>query len=89
MNQQDFVARQLNFTLDPIELQDYYQTVKSNFEHLHWTWAKNHIHIDDVAAAECVEPKNTLMHGWMMQSNMVDRTIPPSMLKTRYPTTDW
>jgi hypothetical protein len=79
----------LNFTLDPIELMHYYNTVKSQYSHLNWTWANNSIHLDNVAADECTEASQTLMHGWMMQSNMADSTLPPSMLKTKHPTIDW
>jgi hypothetical protein len=79
----------LNFTLDPVELMDYYNIVKTQYDHLHWTWAKNSIHLDDVAASECVEISQTLMHGWMMQSNMADTNLAPSMLKTKHATVDW
>lgn len=79
----------LNFTVDPAELVDYYTTVKTQYSHLNWTWDNNSIHLDDVAAGECVEKSQTLMHGWMMQSNMADPTMPPSMLKTKHPTVDW
>ena len=79
----------LNFTLDPVELTDYYNTVKTQYSHLNWTWENNSIHLDNVAAGECVEKEQTLMHGWMMQSNMADTNLPPSMLKTKHPTVDW
>lgn len=89
MTKLDFIVRELNFTLDPNELQEYYNNLKSNYDHLHWTWERNSIHIDDIAAAECVEKKNTIMHGWPLQSNMADKNIPASMLKTKHPTVNW
>lgn len=89
MTKLESIVQELNFTLDINELQEYYNIVKSNYEHLHWTWEKNSVHIDDVAAAECVETKNTIMHGWPLQSNMADKSMPASMLKTKHPTVDW
>ena len=79
----------LNFTLDPSELTNYYDIVKTQYSHLNWTWENNSIHLDDVAAGECAEKSQTLMHGWMMQSNMADSNMPPSMLKTKHATIDW
>ena len=79
----------LNFTVDPTELVDYYNKVKTQYSHLNWTWENNSIHLDNVAASECAEKSQTLMHGWMMQSNMADKSMPPSMLKTKHPTVDW
>jgi hypothetical protein len=79
----------LNFTINIEDLQEFYQTVKTQYSHLQWTWEKNYIHLDNVAAAECAEPSQTIMNGWMMQSNMADTTLPPSMLKTKHPTVDW
>lgn len=79
----------LNFDLDLNELIEYYNNVKTQHEDLNWTWEKNSIHIDEIAASECADPSQTLMHGWMMQSNMANPSIPPSMLKTKHPTVDW
>jgi hypothetical protein len=89
MNNQSFIAEKLHFKLSLPELQEYYHTLKTKYEHLHWTWEKNNIHIDDIAAAECIERKNTLMNGWPLQSNMKDRSLPASMLKTKHPTIEW
>jgi hypothetical protein len=86
---QDKAVVPLNFTINLKDLQEFYQTVTTQYSHLQWTWKKNYIHLDDVAAAECADPKQTLMNGWMLQSNMADPAFPPSMLKTKHATVDW
>jgi hypothetical protein len=79
----------LNYTIDPAELQEFYHTIKTKYSDDVWTWAKNQIHINDVAAGELVDTAHTVMYGWPLQSNLIDKTIPPSILKTRYPTGNW
>lgn len=85
----DKIVTKLNFTLDLNELISYYNTLNTQHQELKWTWDKNSIHIDDIAASECADPSQTLMNGWMIQSNMSDTGMPPSMLKTKHPTVDW
>jgi hypothetical protein len=82
-------VRKLNFHIDLEELNEYYQSLKINFEHMHWTWEKNSIHLDDKARNACIDPAEMIMHGWPLQSNLADKTLPASMLKSRYETVPW
>ena len=85
----DTAVTELNYTVDPEELQEFYRIVKSEYSENMWTWAKNKSHIDDTAAGELVKTAQTTMYGWPLQSNLLDKTIPPSVLKTKYPTGEW
>lgn len=83
------IVQKLNFTLDITELQQYYATLENQYSQHKWTWEKNSIHLDPDAKSACVSPCETLMNGWPLQSNMADKNMPPSMLKTNHPTTTW
>jgi hypothetical protein len=85
----DNAVRELNFTVDLKEIEEYYFTLRTKYEDLHWTWEKNSIHLDENARSACVNIEEKIMHGWPLQSNMADPTIPPSMLKSKYKTVEW
>jgi hypothetical protein len=85
----DDAVRKLNFHIDLAELDHYYQVLKTKFEHMHWTWEKNSMHLDEKARNACVDPSEMIMHGWPLQSNMADATLPASMLKSKYETVPW
>jgi hypothetical protein len=85
----DTAVRELNFTVDLKELEQYYTILKTQYEHLHWTWEKNSIHLEENAKNACVNLAETIMHGWPLQSDLADITIPPSMLKSKHKRTDW
>lgn len=83
------VVTKLNFKLDIQELKEYYETLKRDYQDRHWTWEKNHIHLDADAKQECASPENTIFHGWPLQSNMKDPKIMPSILKSKHPQVPW
>jgi hypothetical protein len=83
------IVQKLNFTLNITELQQYYTALKDQYSQHKWTWEKNSIHLDSDAKSACVSPNETLMNGWPLQSDMADTSIPPSMLKSKHPKTDW
>jgi hypothetical protein len=85
----DNAVRELNFTVDLAELEEYYKILQTKFSHLHWTWEKNNIHLEENARSACVNKEETIMHGWPLQSDMADPSIPPSMLKSKHKRTDW
>jgi hypothetical protein len=79
----------LNFKLNLTELEEYYLNLKNNYDHLHWTWEKNKIHLNDDALNSCVSTDEVMMHGWSLQSDMEDPNIPPSMLRSKHPRVAW
>ena len=85
----DTAVRELNFTVDLTELEEYYKILQTKYDHLHWTWEKNSIHLEENARSACVSKEETIMHGWPLQSDMFDPSIPPSMLKSKHKRTDW
>ena len=89
MHNVDNAVQKLNFTIDINELSEYYNTLQLNFKHLHWTWENNYIHLNDDAIHSCVNKCETLMHGWVLQSDMADRSMLPSMLRSKHPRVPW
>lgn len=89
MNNNDSIVQKLNFTVDVLELQEYYKTLKNDYDQWHWTWEKNSIHLAEDARNACADPCETLMNGWPLQSDMADSTMLPSMLKSKHPKVDW
>ena len=85
----DMIVQKLNFTVDLNELTEFYNTLNLNYQHLHWTWDKNSIHLDEDARSACVDPSETLMNGWPLQSDMAESTMLPSMLKSKHPKVPW
>lgn len=85
----DNAVRKLNFTVDIQNLKEYYNILKTHYDHLHWTWDKNSIHLEDTAKGLCATTEETIMHGWPLQSDMADSSIPPSMLKSKHARVPW
>ena len=85
----DNAVRKLNFTVDTQNLKEYYNILKTHYDHLHWTWDKNSIHLEDTAKGLCATTEETIMHGWPLQSDMADSSIPPSMLKSKHARVPW
>jgi hypothetical protein len=83
------VVQKLNFTVDVDELKEYYEILKNNYQDWHWTWEKNSIHLDNDARNACGDLSETLMNGWPLQSDMADKKLPPSMLKSKHPKVPW
>ena len=73
----DKILTNLNFTVDIDELREYYNTLKEQHSDLNWSWAKCG---DDIVEqwrdAAGQDPANLLTHGWAIQSNLKDITIP-------------
>jgi hypothetical protein len=73
----DKILTNLNFTVDIDELRAYYNTLKYQHQDLNWNWAKCG---DDIVEqwrdAAGQDPANLLTHGWAIQSNLKDITIP-------------
>jgi hypothetical protein len=85
----DTAVRELNFTVDLKEIKEYYSTLQTDYKHLHWSWEKNSIHLEENAKSACLNKEETIMHGWPLQSDMADPNIPPSMLKSKHARVDW
>jgi hypothetical protein len=67
----------LNFTVDINELRNYYNILKENYSDLDWSWSKDGGNVVkqwyDAAHAD---PANLLTHGWAIQSNLTDISLP-------------
>jgi hypothetical protein len=73
----DKILTNLNFTVDINELREYYNILKEQHCDLNWSWAKCG---DDIVEqwrdAAHQDSANLLTHGWAVQSNLKDITIP-------------
>jgi hypothetical protein len=73
----DKILTNLNFTVDINELREYYNILKEQHCDLNWSWAKCG---DDIVEqwrdAAHQDLANLLTHGWAIQSNLKDITIP-------------
>lgn len=67
----------LNFSVPIQELYEYYDTLTKKYQHLNWSWDKCGDQIvkqwRDSAYADSA---NLLTHGWAIQSNLKDITLP-------------
>jgi hypothetical protein len=70
-------VQKLNFVVPLEELKSYYEILKNNYDHLNWSWEKcgNDI-VDQWRDAAYVDPANLLTHGWAIQSNLKDISLP-------------
>jgi hypothetical protein len=67
----------LNFSVDIDELREYYNTLKTLHSDLNWSWSKCGSDIvDQWLHAAQADPANLLTHGWAIQSNLKDLSIP-------------
>jgi hypothetical protein len=71
------IVTKLGISVDINELRKYFHIVEERFQHLDWSWGKCG---GDVVKqwydAAQAEPENLLTHGWAIQSNLVDLSIP-------------
>lgn len=67
----------LNFKVDLVELQNYYKTLNQKYQYLNWSWKRcgNDI-VDQWRDAAYADPDNLLTHGWAIQSNLKDVSLP-------------
>jgi hypothetical protein len=67
----------LNVTVDINELREYYNTLTTKFQHLDWSWNKcGNTIVKQWRDAAYTDPSNLLTHGWAIQSNLKDISLP-------------
>jgi len=67
----------LNFKVDLSELQDYYKILNQKYQYLDWSWEKcGDDIVDQWKDAAYADPDNLLTHGWAIQSNLKDLSLP-------------
>lgn len=71
------IVQKLNFTVPLEELKSYYEILKTNYDHLDWSWSKcGGDIIKQWRDAAYADPANLLTHGWAIQSNLKDINQP-------------
>jgi hypothetical protein len=71
------ILTKLSFAIDIRELRDYYSTLQTKYYHLDWSWKRcGDTVIKQWKDAAYADPANLLTHGWAIQSNLKDITIP-------------
>jgi hypothetical protein len=67
----------LAFTVDIRELREYYSILKIKYDHLDWSWGRcGNTVVKQWRDAAYTDPANLLTHGWAIQSNLKDITLP-------------
>jgi hypothetical protein len=71
------IVQRLNFTVPLEELKSYYKILKNDYSHLDWSWEKcGKDIVEQWRDAAYANPANLLTHGWAIQSNLADITLP-------------
>jgi hypothetical protein len=71
------ILTKLNFKVDIKELHEYYNTLNIEFQHLDWSWDRcGDTIVKQWHDAAYADPANLLTHGWAIQSNLKDITLP-------------
>ena len=71
------ILTKLNFNVDINELQEYYNMLNTKFQHLDWSWDKcGDTIVKQWRDAAYADSANLLTHGWAIQSNLKDITLP-------------
>jgi hypothetical protein len=71
------ILTKLNFNVDIKELREYYDILNSKFQHLDWSWSMcGNTVVKQWRDAAYSDPANLLTHGWAIQSNLKDITLP-------------
>ena len=71
------ILTKLTFSVDIRELRAYYSTLKTKYDHLDWSWERcGDTIIEQWKEAAYSDPTNLLTHGWAIQSNLKDLTVP-------------
>jgi hypothetical protein len=71
------ILTKLNFSVDIKELHEYYNTLNTKFQHLDWSWDRcGDTIVKQWRDAAYADPANLLTHGWDIQSNLKDITLP-------------
>lgn len=67
----------LNFSVDTKELKEYYKILKEQYADLKWSWNKcGGDIVDQWHDAAHADPANLLTHGWAIQSNLKNISLP-------------
>lgn len=67
----------LTYRVPIAELQEYYNILVTKYQHLDWSWEKcGGDVIKQWKDAAYADPANLLTHGWAIQSNLKDITLP-------------
>jgi hypothetical protein len=73
----DKILTNLNFSVDIKELREYYKILKEEHSDLNWSWGKcGQDIVDQWRDAAYQDSANLLTHGWAIQSNLKDITLP-------------
>jgi len=71
------ILTKLTVKVDINELQKYYKTLNTEYQHLDWSWDKcGDTIVKQWKDAAYTDPANLLTHGWAIQSNLKDITLP-------------
>lgn len=71
------ILTKLNFIVDHDQLREYYNILKSKYQHLDWSWQRcGDTIVEQWRDAAYADPANLLTHGWAIQSNLKDITLP-------------
>jgi hypothetical protein len=71
------ILTKLNFNVDINELHEYYDILNTKFQHLDWSWDKcGDTIVKQWRDAAYADPANLLTHGWAIQSNLKDLSLP-------------
>lgn len=71
------IVQKLKFAVPLDELKSYYETLKNNYGHLDWSWEKcGDSIVKQWRDAAYADPANLLTHGWAIQSNLKDISLP-------------
>lgn len=73
----DKILTNLNFSTDIGELREYYNILKEEHADLNWNWRKcGQDIVDQWRDAAYKDPANLLSHGWAIQSNLKNISLP-------------
>jgi hypothetical protein len=71
------ILTKLDVKVNIEELKKYYETLNTQYQHLDWSWEKcGSSIVEQWRDAAYADPTNLLTHGWAIQSNLKDITLP-------------
>ena len=85
MHDLDASIQKLNFTVDLKSLEEFYKVLSTEHEHLRWKWEE---HAGDLNT-DVYNTNINKITGWLLQSDMEDPSIRPSMLKSKHARVPW
>jgi hypothetical protein len=87
----DNILTKLNVTVDINELTRYYSILKNDYANYNWNWktCSNSV-VEQWRDAAYTDPANLLTHGWAIQSNLKDISLPcPPWNISKYETVEY